>query len=117
MIILEHTGAILRRFEIEPSPLDRIVDGYFKEHREINSRSRRQISEISFGVMRWLSRLDLWTEACGIKKTSWSQRAACFALWQGVSGVDGYDEFAFLRKDYPVDFDDDSLFDKKDHAN
>jgi len=66
-------------FEIEPRPLDRIADGYFRKHRELGSRNRRAIADAVFGVARWRRRIDGLLRLDGVGKPSWSDRARAFA--------------------------------------
>lgn len=60
MDILDHIVTILKSFDIEPKPLDQIVDSYLRRHRELASSDRRLISDVAFGVVRWRRRLDGW---------------------------------------------------------
>lgn len=56
--LFDHIVNILRSFEIEPKPLDKIVDQYYRRHKGLNSKERRLISDSSFEIMRWRERLD-----------------------------------------------------------
>jgi 16S rRNA (cytosine967-C5)-methyltransferase len=76
--IVEHAAAILRMFEIEPRPLDRIVDHYFKKRRELGSRLRRAIADAVFGVARWRRRIDGLLLGDGVKKPGWRDRVQAF---------------------------------------
>lgn len=58
----KHIENILRAFEIEPKPLDRIVDEYYRRHREIGSKERHVISEKVFEAMRLLEYPDFLYE-------------------------------------------------------
>lgn len=49
---LDHIASILKSFDIEPKPLDKIVDAYLRRHREISGKDRRAITDAVFGVMR-----------------------------------------------------------------
>lgn len=76
--VVEHAASILRMFEIEPRPLDRIVDHYFKKHRELGSRLRRAIADAVFGVARWRRRIDGLLLGDGVKKPGWRDRVLAF---------------------------------------
>ena len=58
MDLLGHIATTLQAFEIEPKPFDRILDAYFRRHREIGAALRRRIGDAAFGVMRLRRRLD-----------------------------------------------------------
>ena len=75
MTTTEHAASILRMFEIEPAPLDRLVDAYFRRHRELGSRARREIADLAFDLARWRRRLDGILTASGIAKPSNLDRA------------------------------------------
>jgi len=77
----EHACAVLRRFEIEPSALDRLMDNYFREHRELSGKNRRIIADLSFGVMRWLRRIDNFLQRTGNLTPAWSDRVELYAQW------------------------------------
>jgi 16S rRNA (cytosine967-C5)-methyltransferase len=78
MDIVDHAASILRMFEIEPRPLDRVVDHYFKKHRELGSRLRRAIADAVFGVVRWQRRIDALLLGDGVKKPGWRDRVQAF---------------------------------------
>ncbi|MFA4874398.1 MAG: RsmB/NOP family class I SAM-dependent RNA methyltransferase [bacterium] len=78
MDAIDHAAAVLRMFEIEPQPLDRLIERYFKRHREIGSRDRRIISQAAFGVMRWRRRIDAMLLMSGISKPTNRVRALAF---------------------------------------
>lgn len=81
----EHAAAMLRAFQIEPKPMDRIAAEYFLRHRSIGGRARREISEAVFGVSRWQMRLDGWLSIAGVGKPSILDRVLCYLFWQGAS--------------------------------
>lgn len=86
--IIGHSAAILRMFEIEPRPLDRIVDHYFRKHRELGSRPRRAIADAAFGVTRWRRRIDGILKREGVKKPAWRDRLRKFAdLGEGLFDI------------------------------
>lgn len=78
MSTTDHISSILKAFEIEPGPLDRIVHRYLRDHREINSRDRRIISDTAFGVMRFRRRIDGVLTLKGIKKIGNEARVICY---------------------------------------
>lgn len=57
-ISAKHIENILRAFEIEPRPMDRMLDSYYRRNRGLGSKERRLISEAVFGIMRWKRRID-----------------------------------------------------------
>jgi len=80
-ILIEHIENILRSFQIEPKPLDRIVDSYFKHHTNIGSKDRRFISNITFGIIRWKRRLEDILAYAKIKPTI-KRVVAIYILWE-----------------------------------
>lgn len=83
-ITLKHAEDILRAFEIEPRPLDRLVDTFYRRNRNLGSKERQFISEAVFGVMRWKRRIDGVMQLAGIKKVTNRQRIAAYVLWKGL---------------------------------
>ncbi len=81
MDVIDHTAAVLRAFDIEPKPLDRIIESYNRRHRELSSRARRIVAEAAFGVLRWRRKLDGWLSMQGIARPDNRVRAALFLLW------------------------------------
>lgn len=75
-------------FEIEPKPLDRIVDDYFRRHRDLQSAQRRAVADAAFGVARWLRRLDGLLVLRGVRKPSHGDRAGLFLeMGTGIESV------------------------------
>lgn len=68
-----HACLLLRIYDIEPKPLDRIVDSYYRKHRELNSQSRRTIADIVFNVIRWRLRIENELRKQGVKKPTREQ--------------------------------------------
>lgn len=68
MSIIDHAASVLRMFEIEPGPLNRLIERYFKQHRELGSGERRAIADAAFGVARWRRRLDGLLTTEGVRK-------------------------------------------------
>ena len=56
--VCDHVRSVLRTYDIEPKPLDRMIDGYFRHHRELNSQMRRAIADTAFNVIRWRLRIE-----------------------------------------------------------
>lgn len=83
-MFLKHVENILRRFDIEPGPMDHLVDSYYRNHRNLGSRERRLVSETVFGVMRWKRRLEGALFLAGIRKPSYFHIAAAYLLWKGA---------------------------------
>lgn len=78
MDVTHHAVAVLRMFDIEPMPLDRLLERYLSRHREINSRLRRAISDAAFCVMRWRRRIDGFLISSGAAKPDDAMRVrAC----------------------------------------
>ncbi len=85
--VADHAAAMLRMFEIEPRPLDRIVDAYFRRHRELGSGERRAAADAVFGVARWLGRIDGLLLDKGVRRPTWRDRAALLLERGGVEDV------------------------------
>jgi 16S rRNA (cytosine967-C5)-methyltransferase len=85
--LIKHAENILRAFEIEPKPIDRIVDAYYRQHRNLGSKERQLISEAVFGVMRWKRRLDGTFILGGIPRPTLAQRIAAYLL-PNIQGID-----------------------------
>lgn len=88
MDLLAHAAAVLQAFDIEPKPLDRLLDDYFRRHRDLGSRGRRIVSEAVFGVARWRRRLDGWLVMRGLKKPDHTSRTLGYLLWKRPEGAD-----------------------------
>jgi len=71
--VVVHADAVIHSFDIEPKPLDRLVDEYFRKHRELNSRTRRAIADVVFNVIRWRLRIEDALNGQGIKKPTREQ--------------------------------------------
>lgn len=107
--VLKHAENILRAFEIEPRPLDRMIDAYYRRNRNLGSKERQLISGMVFGVMRWRRRLDGVLLLGGVKKIADHQRIAAYVLWKGpdvereqVKGIVGSDlNFDIEPKSFP----------------
>jgi len=76
--IVKHAAHILRSFEIEPRPLDRMLDEYYRGNRNIGSKDRQIISNTLFGIMRVKRRLDGVLQLEGIKNPTHVQRVTAF---------------------------------------
>lgn len=87
MDIEEHIISILKAFEIEPKPLDRIVAGYLRRHREISASQRRMATDIVFGMARWRRFIDGTLEMQGVKKPTMEDRIRCY---EAVANADGF---------------------------
>jgi 16S rRNA (cytosine967-C5)-methyltransferase len=73
-----HAISVLRTFDIEKRPLDRMLAAYLKRHPEIGSRMRRDLSDIAFGVMRWRGRIDGYLVLSGKRKISNAERVSYY---------------------------------------
>lgn len=85
---IDHIVSILKAFDIEPKALDRVVESYLRRHREISSTSRRLITDVVFGVVRWLRRLEGMLSVCGVKQKDARFLAACYILWKRPAGFE-----------------------------
>lgn len=85
MDTLGHIVHLLKSFDIEPKPLDRILNSYFRNHREIGAGLRRLISDVVFGVTRWRRRLDGWLNLSGVKNPDYRMRACVYIMWKDPS--------------------------------
>lgn len=73
-----HACAILRTFDIEPRPLDRLVDKYVRRHRELNAATRRAVVDLIFNVIRWRVRVEDALKREGVKKPTREQVIAYY---------------------------------------
>jgi 16S rRNA (cytosine967-C5)-methyltransferase len=85
--VLDHAAAVLRKFEIEPQPLDRLLERHLRRERTLNSRDRRLIAHAVFGVVRWRTRIDGWLALAGIARPTFRDRAIAFLQWQPAEDV------------------------------
>ena len=69
-----YTCEILKAFEIEPKPLDVIAADYFRRHKSIGSRLRKNISEMVYGVTRMRRRIDGYLSMMGKKRITVADR-------------------------------------------
>lgn len=81
--LIEHVASVLRMFSIEPRPLDQLVALYFRKHRSLSSRLRREIADAVFGVMRYRSRLDGLLSLNGVSKIRERDRVKAFLEYGG----------------------------------
>lgn len=81
-MLSKHVENILRRFDIEPGPMDNLVDSYYRNHKNLGSRERRFISETVFGIMRWKRRLEGALFLRGIKKPTYSELCEVYLSWK-----------------------------------
>lgn len=100
MDILDHATTVLQAFDIEPGPMDRLIESYFKRHRELSSSRRRCIAEAVFGVVRWRGRIDGWLRMKDITRPDNRRRILCYLLWRRPSEavMIPYDELAAKLK-------------------
>ncbi|MFH0799445.1 MAG: RsmB/NOP family class I SAM-dependent RNA methyltransferase [Pseudomonadota bacterium] len=82
MDLLDHIASVLKGFDIEPKPLDRLLDSYFRRHRGLSSTERRLVADVAFGVARWRRRLDGWLSLSSVRRPDHRLRALCYMLWQ-----------------------------------
>lgn len=88
MNTLDAAVTILKSFDIEPRPMDRIVDDFMSRHHEFGSRNRRTITELVFGVTRWIKRLDCLLTHAGFKRPDHKQRVMLYAKWKAIEEID-----------------------------
>lgn len=69
-----HITSLLSGFEAQTLPLDFFMARYFKEHPSLGSKDRAEISEMSYGLIRWRALVDYLTAA----PLSWEKRFATF---------------------------------------
>ncbi|MBN1283486.1 MAG: RsmB/NOP family class I SAM-dependent RNA methyltransferase [Proteobacteria bacterium] len=81
MDAIDHAACVLRMFEIEPAPLDRLLDSYLKDHPEMNSRQRRVVARAVYGVARWGRRIDACMRLAGIARPDHRLRAEAYLRW------------------------------------
>lgn len=80
--MIKHAANILRAFEIEPKPADRLVDLYFRRNRNLGSRDRRIIADSVFGVLRWKRRLEGYLRREGVNRAGCDQLVSTYVAWQ-----------------------------------
>ncbi|MFA4974322.1 MAG: RsmB/NOP family class I SAM-dependent RNA methyltransferase [bacterium] len=88
MDFIDHAATVLRMFEIEPRPLDRLLDSHLRDHPEINSRQRRLISRAVYGVSRWRRRIDGCLKLAGVSAPDNRLRAQAFLRWRPCKDFD-----------------------------
>lgn len=69
---------ILSAFEIEPRPLDVIVQDYFRRNKSFGSRARRYISNSVFQITRFRRRLDGYLMKDGLKRVTVKDRVGIY---------------------------------------
>lgn len=117
MDLIDHAAGVLRSFDIEPNPLDRLLAAYLERHRGLGAASRRLLSDVVFGVTRWRLRLDVWLRECGIRKPDARARALCYLVWKELGGpqAPGYRQMAMdLGIDRRPEWDDRASFKGRD---
>ena len=75
---VEHAAKVLRMFEIEPAPLDRLLGSYLKKRRDLNSRQRRLTAKAVYGWARWRRRLEGVLSQAGVRKPTFKQLAELY---------------------------------------
>ncbi len=75
---MKHAEDLLRSYEIEPKPLDRMIDAFYRRNHNLGPRERRLISDAVFGVMRWKRRLDGILMLEGVAHPTNGQRIAAY---------------------------------------
>lgn len=83
-----HAEHMLRSFEIEPKPMDRMMDAYYRDHRELGPKERHLISDIVFGIMRWRRRIDGVLKLEGTGKPTHAQRISAYLEGKQDIGTD-----------------------------
>ncbi len=81
---VDHVAALLRQFEIEPKPLDRLLAAYLTRHGELHSRDRRAVADLLFNVMRFRSRIDGTLRLAGQGRIGHADRARALAQDPGI---------------------------------
>lgn len=76
--VVKHAEDILRAYEIEPKPLDRMIDAFYRRNRNLGPKERQLISDVVFGVMRWRRRLDGILQLEGVDHATHKQRVAAY---------------------------------------
>ncbi len=90
MQTIDRAADILRMFDIEPKPMDRLLAAYFKKHREVSSRERRFVADSVFGVARWRRRIDGWLSLAGVRRADNRDRvSAWMASGAEIAGLAG----------------------------
>ena len=104
MQTIEHIVQILREFDIEPKPLDRLLSEYMRGHRSLGSHARRFISDVVFGVMRWRRRLDGCLMMQGLRRPKAKERALAHIAWKRPAG-DDFNKYNELARECGVSTD------------
>lgn len=95
-----HLFQILYAFEKQPLPLDIFLRNYFRVHKAVGSKDRKEICDAIYGMIRWRSLLDY----CAEKPLSWESRFHAFTSfspekWLGDSSIP-----AHIRASFPKSF-------------
>jgi 16S rRNA C967 or C1407 C5-methylase (RsmB/RsmF family) len=73
-----HLFALLDYYDSETLPIDLVISRYFKLHRSLGSKDRAFIAENIYGMIRWLSLIELFCEA----DSSWEKK------WETYQNLD-----------------------------
>jgi 16S rRNA (cytosine967-C5)-methyltransferase len=81
-------------------PADQVLDLYYKEHRSMGSRDRRECAEIVYGALRHKRRLAHWIDAAGLPHADAQALAGAWLLHGG-----GWDAAALAAAGFAYDAD------------
>jgi 16S rRNA (cytosine967-C5)-methyltransferase len=104
-MLLKHIENILRRFDIEPKPMDHIIDSYYRTHRSLGPKERRFVSDTVFGIMRWKRRIEGALYLAGIKKPSFLQIVSAYLLWRGGKSLVSNETLLLSISDLRLNFE------------
>jgi len=60
-----HLLQLLEEYDLTDKPLDLCMRDYFRSHRSLGSKDRAEISELAYGMTRWLAVLENFAEGDG----------------------------------------------------
>jgi 16S rRNA (cytosine967-C5)-methyltransferase len=71
-----HTLEIFHAFGMQAGPLDLFLRNYFRSHKAVGAKDRKEIAETVYGIIRWQELLD---HIIGASPASWEQRYRRFS--------------------------------------
>jgi len=102
---LGHIINILRRFDIEPKSMDRILDSYYRSHENLGPKERKFISDTVFGIMRWKRHIEGIFSHAGVKKPAYKEFISAYLLWRQKQGVKLDGDLSGIVRDIPIKFE------------
>lgn len=95
-----HLLKALQHFELEGTPLDLFLAGYFRAHKAVGAKDRRAICETIYGLIRWRGLLDHFLPP----PPCWENRLSLFSTIDPPSYVSREEIPLHIRASFPKDF-------------